>query len=33
LDQTLQRIYSAVKNVAGDINAQAERIDPNVPQY
>jgi hypothetical protein len=33
LNHTLQRIYSAVKNVAGGINAWAERIDPSVPQY
>ena len=25
--------YTKVKNVAGGINAWAERIDPNVPQY
>jgi rhodanese-related sulfurtransferase len=29
----LKRIYSKVKNVAGGINAWAERIDTNVPQY
>ncbi len=28
-----QQGYSKVKNVAGGINAWAERIDPNVPQY
>jgi len=27
------RGYTKVKNVAGGINAWAERIDPNVPQY
>ena len=25
--------YTKLKNVAGGINAWAERIDPNVPQY
>ncbi len=28
-----QQGYTKVKNVAGGINAWAERIDPNVPQY
>ena len=27
------RGYPKLKNVAGGINAWAERIDPNVPQY
>jgi rhodanese-related sulfurtransferase len=28
-----QQGYPKLKNVAGGINAWAERIDPNVPQY
>ncbi|HUI07400.1 MAG TPA: rhodanese-like domain-containing protein, partial [Verrucomicrobiae bacterium] len=28
-----QQGYGKLKNVAGGINAWAERIDPNVPQY
>ena len=28
-----QQGYSQVKNVAGGINAWAERIDPDIPQY
>ena len=28
-----QQGYTKVKNVAGGINAWADRIDPNVPQY
>ena len=28
-----QQGYTKVKNIAGGINAWAERIDPDVPQY